>query len=257
MTRRELQPNELEQLSLYAFGLLDPEAAARVDARLERDPAWRAELKLMQGSLAGLAEAAPVPTGSVQRLLERVRQDAAQTVQARTVQAPLSTASLSTQPPSTQLPSTQPPENLKLPEPPTARVPYGPLFALALTAAVVAALVLVPRLTSTTPEQQLGRYQAEPGAATTALSTKAGQTLGTAVRLKDGRAFVLLAADAPQGRAYQAWQVVGAAPRSLGVFKGRSFLSEPIAGKVVFAVSVEPPSGSAQPTTTPILAQAL
>lgn len=239
MTRRELQPNELEQLSLYAFGLLETEAAARVAARLERDPAWRAELGVMQGTLAGLAEAAPVPVGAARRLLDRVRLDAAQSE-------------------ATQSVKTQPPGNLKLSEaPPRARLPYGPLFALALTAAVVAALVLVPRLSSATPEQQLGRYQAEPGAATTALKTKDGQALGSAVRLKDGRTFVLLAADAPAGKAYQAWQVVGAAPRSLGVFKGRSFLSEPVAGKVVFAVSVEPPAGSEQPTTTPILAQEL
>jgi anti-sigma-K factor RskA len=239
MTRRELQPNELEQLSLYAFGLLDAEAAARVDARLERDPAWRAELGLMQGTLAELAEPGAVPVGAAGRLLERVRQDQALTDQAPTGPTPAS------------------PANLKLSEAPKPRAPYGPLLALALTAAVIAGLVLFPRLTSQTPEQQLGRYQAEPGAATTALKTKDGQNLGTAVRLKDGRTFVLLAANAPEGRAYQAWQVIGAAPRSLGVFKGRSFLSTPIAGKVVFAVSVEPPAGSPQPTTTPILAQEL
>ena len=107
------------------------------------------------------------------------------------------------------------------------------------------------------PERQLARYQAEPGAVSTALTTKEGQALGTAVRLPDGRAFVLLAADAPQGKAYQAWQVVGAAPQSLGVFTGRSFLSSPLGGKVTLAVSVEPPTGSPQPTTTPILAQTL
>ncbi len=130
------------------------------------------------------------------------------------------------------------------------------LLAAAALAAAVAAVLILPRL-NTTPERQLADYQTQPGAVSTALTTKEGQPLGTAVRLKDGRAFVLLVAAAPQGRAYQAWQEVGKAPASLSVFKGRSFLSAPLSGPVTLAVSVEPPSGSPQPTTTPILAQTL
>ena len=232
MTHHELPVDEQEQLSLYAFGLLPDAEAAEVERRLETDPAWQSELRAMQDALAWLSEPDVVPVGSAESLLERVRGD-----QARPAPATL------------PLPPT-PSE-----EAPQPRAPYGPFLALLLAAAVVVGVLIFPRLN--TPERQLARYQAQPGAVTTVLATKDGQNLGTAVRLTDGRVFVLLAADAPAGRAYQAWQVIGAAPESLGVFDGRSFLTQPLTGKVTFAVSVEPPSGSKQPTTTPILAQEL
>ncbi|WP_161882549.1 anti-sigma factor domain-containing protein [Deinococcus alpinitundrae] len=233
-----------EQLSLYAFGLLDGAQAASVERRLTSEPLWQAELRALQDTLAALADPAPVPVGSAERLLERVRADREQSEPAQT---PL--VQSSPVPPAAPVAA-----NLPLTAP--TRSPYlGWLVAVALVAAVAAVLIL-PRLSST-PERQLAEYQTQPGAVSTPLTTQGGQSLGTAVRLKDGRAFVLLVADAPQGRAYQAWQVVGKAPASLGVFKGRSFLSAPLSGPVTLAVSVEPPSGSPQPTTTPILAQTL
>ncbi len=248
-------PNEPEstewqdQLSMYAFGLLDGAQAASVERRLTSEPLDRAELRALQDTLAALADPAPVPAGSAERLLERVRADraASPSAQAPIVQTPLVE-------PSPVPPAAPAPANLPLTAP--TRSPYlGWLAAVALAAAV-AAVLIVPRLSST-PERQLADYQTQPGAVSTPLTTKEGQSLGTAVRLKDGRAFVVLVADAPQGRAYQAWQVVGKSPESLGVFKGRTFLSTPLSGSVVLAVSVEPPSGSPQPTTTPILAQTL
>lgn len=233
-----------EQLGLYAFGLLDGAQAASVERRLTSEPLWQAELRALQDTLAALADPAPVPMGSAERLLERVRADR---TQPKPAQTPLVQ-------PSPVQPDAPAPANRPLNAP--TRSPYlGWLAAVALAAAVAAVLIL-PRLNST-PERQLAEYQTQPGAVSTPLTTQEGQSLGTAVRLKDGRAFVLLAADAPQGRAYQAWQVVGKAPASLGVFKGRSFLSAPLSGPVTLAVSVEPPSGSPQPTTTPILAQTL
>jgi len=241
---------------MYAFGLLDGAQAASVERRLTSEPLDRAELRALQDTLAALADPAPVPAGSAERLLERVRADRAASPSAQA-------ASPSAQAPIVQTPLVEPspvppaapaPANLPLTAP--TRSPYlGWLAAVALAAAV-AAVLIVPRLSST-PERQLADYQTQPGAVSTPLTTKEGQSLGTAVRLKDGRAFVVLVADAPQGRAYQAWQVVGKSPESLGVFKGRTFLSTPLSGSVVLAVSVEPPSGSPQPTTTPILAQTL
>lgn len=228
---RESEGEFEETLSLYAFGLLDVGEAAQVERRLTSEPHWQGELRAFQDTLAALTEPAAVPAGSAERLLARVRAD---TQPQPTISSP----------------------NLPMPQPPKPRPAYlGPMLALAMAAAVAAALLL-PRL-NTSPEQQLARYQAQDGAVTTPLTTKAGENLGTAVRLPDGRAFVLLAKDAPAGRAYQAWQVVGAAPESLGIFSGRSFLTAPLSGKVTLAVSVEPPAGSLQPTTTPILAQVL
>ncbi len=232
--------SEQEQLSLYVFGLLNREEAASLERQLASNSSWQRELREMQDTLSALADPVVVPAGSAERLLERVRAD-----QAGLVPAP-APANLPLGGPETQVPRETPAPR---------RIPYGPLLALGLAAAV-AAVLLLPRL-NTSPERRLAEYQAQPGTVTTPLTTKDGQKLGTAVRLSDGRAFVLLAADAPQGKAYQAWQVVGSAPVSLGVFSGRSFLSAPLSGGVTLAVSVEPPQGSPQPTTTPILAQTL
>ncbi|WP_185974620.1 anti-sigma factor [Deinococcus detaillensis] len=252
----QLEPSESESefeemLSLYVFGLLDAGDAAQVERRLTSEPRWQSELRAFQDTLSALADPAPVPAGSAERLLKRVQAEAQQHAPQQQHPQPASS--------SANLPMPQPP----LSEPPVTkplvtrpRPAYlGPLLALGLAAAV-AAVLLLPHLSSS-PEQQLANYQTQAGAVTTQLNTKDGQKLGTAVRLQDGRAFVLLAKGAPAGKAYQAWQVLGAAPESLGVFNGRSFLTAPLSGKVTFAVSVEPPSGSAQPTTTPILAQVL
>ncbi|WP_420597087.1 anti-sigma factor domain-containing protein [Deinococcus sp.] len=239
MTRSDLSDSQQEQLSFYAFGLLTGEEAAEVERRLETDSVWQAELRQVQDTLAELAEPGEVPAGSTERLLARVQAD----------QVGVDQVSV---PANLPLPSrTQPPQPKDAPKP---RAPYGPLLALLLAAAAVAAVLVLPRLNS--PERQLARYQAQPGAVTTPLAAN-GQALGTAVRLPNGRIYVQLTRSAPPERVYQAWQVVGAAPQSLGLFDGRGFLTPPLEGKVTFAVSVEPPSGSQQPTTTPILAQEL
>ena len=79
-----------EQLSMYAFGLLDGAQAASVERRLTSDPVWQAELRAMQDTLAALADPVAVPVGSAERLLERVRADLAQSQPAQqpAVQAP-------------------------------------------------------------------------------------------------------------------------------------------------------------------------
>ncbi|AWN22871.1 anti-sigma factor [Deinococcus irradiatisoli] len=225
----ESEQERQEQLSLYVFGLLERDEAASLEQQLASNPAWQSELRAMEDTLSALAEPVAVPPGSAERLLARVRADQAASA----------------------------PANRSLGASPggSGRRLVGPLVALGLAAAV-AAVLLLPRLNAS-PERRLAEYQAQPGAVTFPLTAKDGQNLGTAVRLNDGRAFVLLAADAPQGKVYQAWQVVGSAPVSLGVFQGRSFLSRPLGGGVTLAVSVEPPQGSPQPTTAPILAQTL
>ena len=113
-----------EQLSLYAFGLLDGPEAAEIERRLAADPAWQAELRVMQDTLAALTEPAEVPAGSAERLLARVRAEAAP-------------PALSTSQPLADAPSSVP-ANLPLPvDRPVRRLPYGPLLALAAAVAVV------------------------------------------------------------------------------------------------------------------------
>jgi anti-sigma-K factor RskA len=79
-------------------------------------------------------------------------------------------------------------------------------------------------------------------------------SVGSGVLVTDGLA------SAPSGRTYQAWAIENGTPRSLGTFTaaaGRSgtvrVRKVPAVGAVV-AVTEEPAGGSAQPTSTPILA---
>lgn len=60
---------------------------------------------------------------------------------------------------------------------------------------------------------------------------------------------------APNGRAYQAWQIADGKPVSLGLINGSGPLTvnADLKDASAIAISVEPPGGSQQPTTTPIL----
>ena len=64
----------------------------------------------------------------------------------------------------------------------------------------------------------------------------------------------------PEGRTYQAWQIVDGSPVSVGVLNthsGQVAFSADLDGASAIALSVEPLGGSAAPTTTPILVTAL
>lgn len=220
-----------EQLLAYALGQLSPAEAAQVEAAIGADPALAAEVQADQDALLALVEAldldaAQVPPGAEERLLARLHAEEPLTephpsAPGRVRVAPHSRSGRST-----------------------------PLWtAVALAAAVGTALWLRP------PADPLARYAAVPGARQQTLGS-AGTPLGTLVRLPDGRVYLRLAQEADQGRTYQLWQIQGGAPVSLGVF-GRGVLTAALPRGVSLAVSVEPPGGSAQPTTTPLFVQAL
>jgi anti-sigma-K factor RskA len=64
----------------------------------------------------------------------------------------------------------------------------------------------------------------------------------------------------PPNRTYQAWKIDAAGqPVSLGLLsdKGAFAFHTDLAGAQAIAISVEPPGGSAQPTTTPVLVEEL
>lgn len=124
-----------------------------------------------------------------------------------------------------------------------------------LAAAAVLAGVYVTVLS---PDARVARelraYQTEPGAASYALAQEGqDETLGTLVRLSDGRVFVALNAPPTEPQVYQAWSIVEA-PESLGTFSARTFLSEePVTAGATFGLTLEPPGGSAAPTSTPLV----
>lgn len=228
-----------EQLLAYALGQLSPAEAAQVQARIDADPALYAEVQADQEALLTLVEAldlsaAQVPPGAQERLLERLRAEETPTA----VPAPRTSAS-----------RPGPPRAAPGPAPRPARPLTALWTAVALAAALGVGLWLRP------PADTLARYAAVPGAERQALGP-AGAPLGTLVRLPDGRVYVQLAQAPAEGRTYQLWRIQGGAPVSLGVF-GRGVLTAALPQGASVAVSVEPPGGSPQPTTTPLFVQAL
>ncbi|EYB67488.1 anti-sigmaE protein [Deinococcus phoenicis] len=216
-----------DQLIAYALGILPPAEEARVQAALETSPELRATLRAEREVLLALTDALPEvdpPAGAEDRLLARLASE-------REAGTPAAAPS------------------------PRAAVParstsWLPLAALSLAAALALAFVVRP------PADPLQRYVQIPGAATQAVTAN-GNTLGQLVRMPDGRAYLHLSQPASTGRAYQMWQVQAGVPVSLGVFEGQGFLLAGLPPGATIAVSVEPPGGSPQPTTTPILVQTL
>lgn len=222
-----------DDLLALALGSLSPQEEARVRAALQQDPEALAQYHADFNALHRLPEALPpaeVPPGAEDRLMARLRAERDGGAQ----EAPA--------PPSLSGPARAP----------TARLwPWriGGLLALAAAAAVFFALRPAP--------DPLTRYAGLPGAVTQPLIGANQAQIGQVVRLADGSAYLYLTAAPPGGRVYQLWQIQGTTPVSLGVIDGQGKLVPDAPSGITLAVSVEPPGGSDQPTTTPILVQQL
>jgi hypothetical protein len=77
--------------------------------------------------------------------------------------------------------------------------------------------------------------------------------VGTLVRLPGDRLFMALDRPPLEGRVYQAWEIAGGVPLSLGVTGEQTLLidHEATPGSI-FGVTQEPPGGSEQPTSEPV-----
>ena len=250
----------------YAVGHLSPEEEAVVETYLNAHPGDAATVSGYLDSLTGLVltlPTQPLATTGKTELLARVRSAEllARVRDADRVSAPAAapTAERSLEPVATDPTDTVPPPVVVLPPAPETDPPrlsvlrrYGWLGAL--SAAVVALLYLTLSATLLDPDARTARalreYGAQPGAASYMLEG-AEEPLGTLVQLQDGRVFAALGAPPAEG-VYQAW-AIGDAPVSLGTFDGRTFLSPgAVAAGQTFGVTLEPPGGSEQPTTTPL-----
>ncbi|GGO34211.1 anti-sigma factor domain-containing protein [Deinococcus humi] len=224
-----------DDLIALALGTLSPQDEARVQAALEADPELQAEYSSDLAALHALADHLPpaqVPEGAADRLMARVRAER----QAAPPPLPLTPAQAQEAPTKAQ----------------SGRKNWGlGLGALGLAAALALFFALRP------PADPLTRYAAMPGAVSQPL-TGADQTqIGQVVRLENGSAFLYLSAAPPSDRVYQLWKIEGGTPVSLGVIDGQGKLVQDAPDGLTLAVSVEPPGGSEQPTTTPILVQQL
>jgi len=127
-------------------------------------------------------------------------------------------------------------------------------LGLGMAAKTGAALWLLGHTPPYEVRKQLDDYGSRPGAVEAPLVDVHGRNVGELVRLPDNRLFVAFDRPPAEGRAFQAWEVVGGVPQPLGTWQGHAFLTErPLAPGSAFAVSLEPPGGSPHPTGEPLV----
>ena len=86
------------------------------------------------------------------------------------------------------------------------------------------------------------------------LTDSQSEPIGTLARRADNSVLVVFDAEPPPESVYQAWEIVGDTPRSLGTFDDRVVnIPAPLPAGSTFGVTLEPPGGSPQPTSTPIV----
>ncbi len=221
----------------YVMGSLTLEQESEVAAYLNRNPAEAAWVRDMFETLAAVALAqdpAEVAAGAEDALLARIR--------AR----PESSDAAPEPAPVVTLPREAAPRRSR----------GGPWLALALAAAlaVVAWVGLRPALERYQVAQRLDQLCSEAGVRCETLATDSNQPLGTLALKADNTLYVVFDRDPPAGQVYQAWEIVGGTPQSLGVWDGRALaIEQAVSTDSTFGVSVEPPGGSPQPTSTPIV----
>ncbi|CAM3211486.1 Anti-sigma factor [Deinococcus saxicola] len=230
---------QTDDLIALALGTLSPQDEARVQAALQADPVLLAEYRSDMAALHTLPERLPgqVPQGAVDRLMARLSAERPSQLAPVTVLASSGPFSVGPPPPSSS-------ENAAATKSRSWTLGLG---TLGLAAALALFFALRP------PADPLTRYAGMPGAVSQPLTGADKSQIGQVVRLRDGTAFLYLSAAPPQGRVYQLWKIEGKAPVSLGVIDGQGRLVQDAPDGLTLAVSVEPPGGSEQPTTTPIL----
>lgn len=127
-------------------------------------------------------------------------------------------------------------------------------LGLGMAAKAGAALWLLGRAPPYEVRKQLDDYGSRPGAVEAPLVNVNGHIVGDFVRLPDNRLFVAFDSPPAEGKALQAWEVVGSVPQPLGTWQGHTFFTErPLTSGSTFAVSLEPSEGSPQPTGEPLV----
>ncbi len=209
-----------DTLIAYALGTLSPQETQAIERELPANPDAEAELRALQDSLADLVMELPP---------EPVSPDAERALLARL---------------NTQRPAPAPRRNIWL----------WPLVAAACVALAIVGVGNTSWYQGLQVQQQLQAYSGQAGAVRTPLLASGGRSIGTTVRLPDGRVFVALDQPPPgSDRVYQAWSIAGGVIRSLGVFNGRTFLTQQATVQSgQFGITVEPLGGSTQPTSAPI-----
>lgn len=224
-----------DRLLASALNQLSPADEAELQVALRADPALERQWQEVRESLTTLLDdldlqSVTIPAGAEERLIARLHAEQTESDVIPTA-VPVMAGSASTAPADAAV--------------------RRPAWWLALPLALAAAVAVMFALRPTDPVQE---YARTPGAVTAAIVAD-GQSLGTAVRLADGRIYVRLDKPPADGRTYQLWQIQAGTPVSLGTFGQDGVLTQALPAGATLAVSVEPPGGSSQPTTKPLFAQ--
>jgi anti-sigma-K factor RskA len=218
-------------LIAYALGMLTPEEEREVARYLREHPEAAAKVRDHLDALAAVAlcqEPEALPEDAEARLLARIHEG-------NPIKAPAQ------------------PKVIAMPR----RRQLTRWMGLAAAAAVLALAwfgFLGPRYQIWQAERQLQAICAQPGAVCQALLDDAGRPLGTLARRPDHSLFVLLESDPPTPQVYQAWEIANGVPASCGVFTNRMLdIETPLRPDSTFGITIEPPGGSDQPTSTPIV----
>lgn len=228
-----------DMLIAYAMGALSPEEEREVAAYLKAHPEDAAFVRDLFESLAhmALSEApAEVPEAAGEALLARIRQRDGATAAA-------------------------PAEVLTLPRPGAEQKPREQRRLWWLGLAVAAALALLAWVALFRPPdpelqiaRQLERTCAEASVTCEPLYGENEQELGTLARREDNQLLVVLDDAPPAGQVYQAWEIVGETPRSLGIYQGRVLqIDQSLEPGSAFGITLEPPGGSPAPTSVPLV----
>jgi anti-sigma-K factor RskA len=240
----ELSHQELRELvSIYALGATDAEESTMVESHLEGCAECRADLQEATEATALLALSAP-PVEPPTHLRDAIVRAAGVDRELRGLNAPARSAVATTASPSLG-----------------ARLgrlltPARSLAAAALACAIVATGIAVSERGSGTSSDLQAALQA-PNARVLQLSAANGSAARVITAPGRKPVFVGTLATIPSSRTYQLWAIpAGGKPVSLGLLGGgkvtRAVASVP--GAQTYAVSIEPAGGSAQPTSTPIMA---
>lgn len=253
----------LDLVAAYAIHAVDEHERDFVEAHLDDDPRYREELGRYFAAAAALTIEAPVPAstwdaivsrtgpsaglGSAELIAEdgrvaeddRVTEDDRVSEEGRVRPGPANVIALD-----------------------AARAGRRSRVRVAFAAAAASAVIAVPVTlqfaggATHSIAALASRAAKQSGTRTAALRSADGSELANAVVTADGRGY--LQRDAlpalPEGQSYQLWAITGATPVSAGVL-GRdpsvvAFIVD--APTSAIAISVEPTSGSSQPTDTPI-----
>lgn len=248
---------DADYLNEYVMGSLTPEEEKEVAAYLSDHPDRAAEVRDLFELMAEVAlteEPAPLADNAETSLLERIRASKKEETNRAAPEADAREGQGEVRPPSEII------DLGELKEPPPESGPGRPRtgpnrrwMGLALAAAIAMIAYLGLQLRTPPVDRQLASICQEQSTSCEPIFGEADTQLGTLARRSSGL-FVVLDDDPPEGQVYQAWEIAGGEPQSLGVWESRIIdISQDLGADSLFGVSIEPPGGSPQPTSSPIV----